>query len=223
MGFQREITERRAHTSEIESQLGWISEFGNVLSHDLKTPLNIIQGNIELAKELDDTSRLDDAAAAAERLEELVDDLATVMQRGDLVSDVAPVELGDAFRSWDTFETEPESLAVVDSKPILADSDALIRLADNLVKNTVEHTGTGTAMRVGTLPDGFYYEDDGPGISKRERQDVFKPGFTTKEDGTGFGMVSIKQIALAHGWEVSIEEGSTGGARFEFTGVAEPR
>ncbi|SDY13872.1 PAS domain S-box-containing protein [Halobellus clavatus] len=223
VGFQREISDRRAHTEDIESQLDWLGEFGHVLSHDLKTPLSVIQGNLELAQELDDTDRLDDAVDAADRLEALVDDLANVMQQGDLVTEVEPVELGDVFRSWDAFETNPESLDVLDSKPILADEHALVRLADNLVKNTVEHAGDGTAMRVGTLADGFYYEDDGPGIPESERDDVFKPGFTTKEDGTGFGMVSIKQIALAHGWEVTIDESEAGGARFEFTGIAEPQ
>ena len=222
VGFQREITDRRAYKEDIESQLDWLGEFGHVLSHDLKTPLSVIQGNLELAKELDDTDRLDDAVDAADRLEALVDDLANVMQQGDLVTEVHSVELGDVFRSWDAFETPPESLDVLDSKPILADEHALVRLADNLVKNTVEHAGEETAMRVGTLPDGFYYEDDGPGIPESERDDVFKPGFTTKEDGTGFGMVSIKQIALAHGWEVTIDESETGGARFEFTGITEP-
>lgn len=223
VGFQREISDRRAHTEDIESQLDWLGEFGHVLSHDLKTPLSVIQGNLELAQELDDTDRLDDAVDAANRLEALVDDLANVMQQGDLVTEVEPVELGDVFRSWDAFETNPESLDIIDSKPILADEHALVRLADNLVKNTVEHAGDETGMRVGTLADGFYYEDDGPGIPENERDDVFKPGFTTKDDGTGFGMVSIKQIALAHGWEVTIYESEAGGARFEFTGVAEPQ
>jgi PAS domain S-box-containing protein len=222
VGFQREITDRRAYKEDIESQLDWLGEFGHVLSHDLKTPLSVIQGNLELAQELDDTDRLDDAVDAADRLEALVDDLANVMQQADLVTEVESVELSDVFRSWDAFETNPESLDVLDSKTILADKHALVRLADNLVKNTVEHAGEETAMRVGTLSDGFYYEDDGPGIPESERDDVFKPGFTTKEDGTGFGMVSIKQIALAHGWEVTISESETGGARFEFTGITEP-
>lgn len=223
VGFQREVTDRRAYKEDIESQLDWLGEFGNVLSHDLNTPISVIQGNLELAQELDDTDRLDDAIDATDRLEALVDDLANVMQQGDLVTDVESVELRDVFRSWDAFETEPASFAVLSSKPILADKHALVRLADNLVKNTVEHAGEETEMRVGTLPDGFYYEDDGPGIPKSERDDVFKPGFTTKEDGTGFGMVSIKQIALAHGWEVTIDESESGGARFEFTGIAEPQ
>jgi len=183
----------------------------------------VIQGSLELAKELDDTERLDDAIDAAERLDVLVDDLADVIQQGDLVTDVEAVELGDVFRSWDASKMEPASLDVVNSKPIVADEHALVRLADNLVKNTVEHADDGTPMRVGTLPDGFYYEDDGPGIHENEREDVFKPGFTTKEDGTGFGMVSIKQIAMAHGWDVTITESDAGGVRFEFTAVSEPQ
>ena len=223
VGFQREVTDRRSSTNEMESQLDWLGEFGNILSHDLKTPISVIQGNLELAQELDDTDRLDDAIDATDRLEALVDDLANVMQQGDLVTDVESVELRDVFRSWDAFETEPESFDVLSSKPILADKHALVRLADNLVKNTVEHAGEEPAMRVGTLPDGFYYEDDGPGIPESERDDAFKPGFRMKKDGTGFGMVSIKQIALAHGWEVTIDESETGGARFEFTGIAEPQ
>jgi PAS domain S-box-containing protein len=222
VGFQREITERQAFTSGAESQLDWLGEFGHVLSHDLKTPLSVIQGNLELAKELDDTERLDTAIDAADRLDTLIDDFANVMQQGDLVTDVEWVDPGGVFRSLDVLETAAESLEVIDSKPILADEYALVRLAENLVKNTVEHAGEDTTMRVGTLTNGFYYEDDGPGIPQSERDDVFKPGFTTKEDGRGIGMVSINQIALAHGWEVAIEASETGGARFEFTGVGEP-
>nr|WP_256417579.1 HAMP domain-containing sensor histidine kinase [Halorubrum laminariae] len=206
----------------MEGQLDWLGEFGNVLSHDLKTPLSVIQGNIELAKNHYKTEQLDDALEAADRLEALVEDLANVMQQGDLVGDIESVELNDVFRSWDAFETQPELLDILDSKSILADEQALVRLADNLVKNTVEHAGTDTGMRVGTLSDGFYYEDDGPGIPENNRDDVFKPGFTTKEDGTGFGMVSIKQIAMAHGWNVTIETSDTGGVRFEFRGISEP-
>jgi PAS domain S-box-containing protein len=222
VGFQREIPDRRANADEIEAQLDWLGEFGHVLSHDLKTPLSVIQGDLELARRSDDTERLEDAAEAADRLEALVDNLADVMQQGDLVTDVESVELGEVFRSWEAFETNPASLDVLDSKSILADRHALVRLADNLVKNTVEHAGDETAMRVGTLSNGFYYEDDGPGIPEGERDDVLKPGFTTKDDGSGFGMVSIKQIALAHGWDITIEGSETGGARFEFTGVGEP-
>ena len=39
------------------------------------------------------------------------------------------------------------------------------------------------------------------------------------DDGTGFGLTSVRQIALAHGWEVAVTESEDGGARFEVTDV----
>jgi signal transduction histidine kinase len=63
---------------------------------------------------------------------------------------------------------------------------------------------------------GFAVADDGPGIPEDERDDVFDHGFTTAEDGTGFGLAIVERIAQAHGWSVSVTEGRDGGARFEF-------
>jgi nitrogen-specific signal transduction histidine kinase len=77
-------------------------------------------------------------------------------------------------------------------------------------------------MRLGVLPDGFYYADGGPGIPEGLGDEVFNPGFATKEDGTGYGMISIKQITTAHGWSVGIGASEARGARFEFVGVEEP-
>nr|WP_245758354.1 HAMP domain-containing sensor histidine kinase [Halogeometricum limi] len=221
MGFQREIPGPDAADSA-EAQFDWLGDFGSVLSHDLKTPLAVLKGNLDLIEETGDLDYLDAAIDATNRIESLVDDLANVMTQRNLVCDVTTVELADAFRSWDVLGGDRASFEVVDSKPILADERALARLADNLVKNTVEHAGPDVPMRIGTLPDGFYYEDAGPGIPPENRADAFEPGFSTKADGTGFGMVSVEQIAAAHGWDVSIAESPEGGARFEFTGVEDP-
>jgi len=75
------------------------------------------------------------------------------------------------------------------------------------------------AVTVGALPDGFYIEDDGPGIPADERDDVFDAGYSTTEEGTGFGLSIVQQIADAHGWDIRVTDGSDGGARFEITGV----
>jgi signal transduction histidine kinase len=48
---------------------------------------------------------------------------------------------------------------------------------------------------------------------------VFEAGYSTNEDGTGFGLRIVEQVANAHGWEVAITESEQGGARFEITGV----
>ncbi|MEF8841289.1 MAG: PAS domain-containing sensor histidine kinase [Haloarculaceae archaeon] len=78
--------------------------------------------------------------------------------------------------------------------------------------------GDGITVRVGTLPDrnGFYVEDDGQGIPEDDREQVFESGYTTSEDGTGFGLAIVRTIAEAHDWSVTLTENEAGGARFEF-------
>ncbi|TKX76264.1 sensor histidine kinase, partial [Halorubrum sp. SD626R] len=73
---------------------------------------------------------------------------------------------------------------------------------------------------VGRLDGGFYVADDGDGIDPADRDSVFEPGHTTAEGGTGFGLAIVDRIAQAHGWEVTLTESRTGGARFEFDGVS---
>ncbi|ELZ55017.1 MULTISPECIES: sensor histidine kinase [Halorubrum] len=104
--------------------------------------------------------------------------------------------------------------------------------------DSVEHGSTGSrtesgdavgdggdvTVRVGTLADesGFYVEDDGPGIPADERDRVLDPGYTSADDGTGFGLSIVDRIAAAHGWTVRVAESADGGARFEFAGVERP-
>ncbi|MFC6905872.1 PAS domain S-box protein [Halalkalicoccus tibetensis] len=87
--------------------------------------------------------------------------------------------------------------------------------------DSVEHAGSSVAVRVGRLPDqsGFYIEDDGPGIPESVGKFAFDQGYSTREDGTGYGLTIVARIASAHGWETSVTEGTEGGARFEFAGV----
>ena len=74
-------------------------------------------------------------------------------------------------------------------------------------------------MTVGELEDGFYVEDNGPGIPEDERDDVFEPGYSTSDEGTGFGLSIVNQVADAHGWDVHVIDGSEGGTRFEIISV----
>jgi len=94
-------------------------------------------------------------------------------------------------------------------------------------------------VTVGTLADesGFYVADDGPGIPEAQRDDVFSSGFSTSEDGTGFGLSIVEHVADAHGWSVHVTDHESGdgtderdgsgtretdrspGARFEITGI----
>ncbi|NLV13778.1 PAS domain S-box protein [Haloarcula argentinensis] len=76
-------------------------------------------------------------------------------------------------------------------------------------------------VTVGDVDDasGFYVADDGPGIPEDERDTVFEAGYSTASEGTGFGLAIVADIAAVHGWDVSVTDSESGGARFEITGV----
>jgi signal transduction histidine kinase len=84
--------------------------------------------------------------------------------------------------------------------------------------NAADVTADDLTVRVGPLEDrdGFYVEDDGPGIPESERAKVLDRGYTNAQGGTGLGLSIVKSIAEAHDWELRIAESDAGGAQFEF-------
>ena len=101
-----------------------------------------------------------------------------------------------------------------------SDRSRLTELFENLCRNAIEHGGEGVTVTVGATQAGFFIADDGPGIPDGERRAVFESGYSTTADGTGFGLAIVSRIAEAHGWTVTATESESGGARFEFAGVA---
>ncbi|THE64453.1 histidine kinase [Salinadaptatus halalkaliphilus] len=89
--------------------------------------------------------------------------------------------------------------------------------ASSTRRDAVEHGGDELSVTVGTLPSGtgFYIEDTGTGIPADIRDEIFEPGFTTNEAGTGFGLSIVNEVVEAHGWDIRATDGTTGGARFE--------
>jgi signal transduction histidine kinase len=84
-------------------------------------------------------------------------------------------------------------------------------------------TAEGTvSITVGSLDagNGFFVEDDGPGIPEAERDEVFESGYSTASEGTGLGLSIVESIADAHDWAVSVTESAeSSGARFEVADV----
>ncbi|MFC7059043.1 sensor histidine kinase [Halovenus salina] len=109
-------------------------------------------------------------------------------------------------RCWETAGDEESTLVVDTDREIYADEHRLQRLFENLFRNVDEHAGNDVTVTVGDLPDGFYVADDGPGIAPGDRDRVFELGYSTADDGTGFGLYIVKTIADAHDWEVTITD-----------------
>ncbi|WP_440764571.1 sensor histidine kinase [Natronorubrum sp. DTA7] len=88
-------------------------------------------------------------------------------------------------------------------------------------EDAVEHGTQDVTVRVGLLDEknGFYIADDGKGIPEAEHEQVFEAGYSTSDKGTGYGLLIIKEIVDAHGWDVSITDSEAGGVRLEITNV----
>ncbi|MFB6156289.1 MAG: GAF domain-containing protein [Haloferacaceae archaeon] len=211
-----ETEARKRHNERLE-------EFVSIVSHDLRNPLNVVQGRLELARERHDDADLDRAADSLDRAFELIEDLLTVARHGGegTAEDVEAVDLAEAVeRCWRNVETDDATLVAETDAVVQAVPPRLAQLLENLIANAVDHGGSDVTVTVGDCEGGFYVEDDGPGIPPDRRDRVFEAGHSTAEDGTGFGLRIVDQIADAHGWDVRAVEGEAGGARFEITGVA---
>ncbi|WP_135822382.1 PAS domain S-box protein [Halostella litorea] len=215
-----DITAQRDQARTLRRQNERLEEFASIVSHDLRNPLNVAEGHVELAREECDSDHLDAVAQAHGRMDTLITDLLTLAREGVGTGDVESVDLGTLVQNcWQNVATAETSLRTDLDRRIRADGTRLQQLLENLMRNAVEHGGDDVVVTVGELDDGFYIEDNGPGIAEDARQEVFETGYSTAEDGTGFGLAIVKQVAEAHDWGVRVTTGTEGGARFEISGV----
>ncbi|MFC7185421.1 PAS domain S-box protein [Halorubrum yunnanense] len=222
VGFQEDITAFKEREEALRRQNERLDSFAGIVSHDLRNPLNVAQGRVDLAQmdADDDDEHLDAAADALDRIESIVEHTLTLAREGETVGDTEPVSIaGVMANSWETVDTGNAELAVETDRDVSADPDRLRNLFENLLRNAAEHAGPDVTVRVGDLDDGFYVADDGPGIPESVADDLFEAGQTDTEGNTGFGLAIVHEIAMAHGWTVAATESAAGGARFEFRGV----
>jgi len=115
-----------------------------------------------------------------------------------------------------TLAVDPAELAID------ADPDLLHQLLLNLLRNAAEAAAGHAAAPAVTLAFGstrggrtqIEVTDNGPGVPPSLAQDVFLPFFTTKPKGTGVGLSLTRQLVLAHGGSISVDDAPSGGASF---------
>ena len=210
--------ERR--NEQLERQNERLEQFASVVSHDLRSPLNVARGRVELAQGDGEPEHLEDALDAMSRMEALIDNLLTLARGDDTVGEVEGVDLADAAAdAWDVVSTPGATLEVAATGTVEADPSRHVQLLQNLFRNAAEHGGSDVTVTVGDLPDGFFVADDGPGIPPERHDEVFDAGYSTGRDGHGLGLQIVEAIAESHGWSVALSDSADGGARFEIAGV----
>ena len=231
-----DITDKREYRRMLEQQNQRLEEYSATVSHDLRSPLSVASGWLDVAIADGSTEHLDKVKDALDRMGQLITDLRALGRYGQTVEGMTELDLetvvGTAWSNVDTrratLETEP-SLGSINGE-----ESRLLQLFENLFRNSVEHASSGTqipsadcepeemldestvTVRVGPLHRGFYVEDDGPGIPESERKEVFEFGYSTVEQGTGIGLSIVEAVAEAHGWELTLLDAEPHGARFEF-------
>jgi len=229
----QDVTEQKRRERELETQIEKLDQFASLVSHDLRSPINVANGFLEQTRETGDLSHLDRVEAATDRMEEIIADVLELAREGQTVTAPEAVSLeAIAQEAWSHTETADATLSVETTAEINADPDRLTRLFENLFRNTIDHgAGKGSlselTVSVGltdeTSTSGtLFVADNGVGIPAAERQTVLEDGYSTDEQGTGLGLAIVSEIADAHGWNVRVTDSDCGGARFEIGSVSKP-
>jgi PAS domain S-box-containing protein len=211
---------RASREEKLQQQNERLDQFTSVVAHDLRNPLSVARGFLEVAEETGEQSHFERIESAHARIERLIDDLLTLARTEADIENAEQVHLGDiAADAWEHVDTGEATLCVPDEIPVVAGAPGrLTQLFENLFRNAVEHGGADVTVTLGRLDDGagFYVEDDGSGIPPEKRESVFDHGVNADGGQTSFGLSIVADIAKVHGWDVCVTEGDDGGARFEF-------
>ncbi|MFP5322188.1 MAG: ATP-binding protein [Acidimicrobiia bacterium] len=199
--------------------------------HELRTPITVIRGHLELA---DPSEPLGDATREVvfdelDRMARIVEDLLLIAraERPDFVV-AAPVDVADLTaeilakarpigdRSW---ELRAGAVVVAD-----LDRERVTQAWMNLVRNAVQHTEAGDRITVFSSVRGDELElgvvDTGEGVAPDDRERIFErfgrgtSARRTSADGAGLGLAIAGAIAAAHGGRLELRDTPGGGATF---------
>jgi signal transduction histidine kinase len=207
-------------------QRSFVSDAG----HELRTPITIVRGHLELLGD-DPEERRETIALVTDELDRMsrfVDDLLLLAkaEREDFLR-VGQVELGAltdelldkalalGARRWE-LESRGEALLV-------ADRQRLTQAVMGLAQNAVQHTGDGDAVWLGSSVDdgeaSLWVRDAGPGIPRGDRERIFERfaragDSRRRSEGAGLGLAIVRAIAEAHGGRVELASRPGAGSTF---------
>ena len=220
------------------------SDFLASMSHDLRTPLNVIIGFSELMRDevpgevnKEQKQCLDDILSSSKHLLTLIDgvlDLSKV-ESGKMELNLTKVALAEVIESLRStmvpiLTPRKQSLEVEVEDglpPVRADKVKLRQVLFNLLSNSTKFTPDGGKLKIEAVREGNRCQvsviDNGVGIKKEDQERVFEPFYqldnplTKERGGTGLGLALVKQIVEKHGRQVWVESEYGKGSRFTFT------
>ena len=220
------------------------SEFLAQMSHDLRTPLNVIIGFSELMRDevpgkVNEEQRqcLDDILTSSKHLLDLINDVLDLskIESGKMKLKLTNIALSDVIellRSTVVPILAPRKqsldVEIEEGLPqVHADKSKVREVLFNLLSNATKSTPDSGKLRVKAVRDGDWCQvsviDNGIGIKKEDQERIFEPFYqldnplTTERRGTGLGLTLVKQIIESHGGQIWVDSEYGRGSRFTFT------
>lgn len=221
--YREDLIERqRAH-----ERLATIGELAASVGHELRNPLGTMETSLFLMQRRFRQLGIDDAQIskhhdkASRQVDQCNDTISRLL---DLARDRPPRAQWLSLRGLlrETVERLPlsattrVSVEVDDHVDVWADPTQLGLVVANLVRNASEAAPAGVDVHIRAAADrggvALMVYDDGPGIPKSKRAQVFQALFTTRSQGTGLGLALAKRIIEAHHGELSLVDTESGAA-----------
>src|SRR5688500_8037368 len=208
------------------SQRAFVSD----ASHELRTPITIVRGHLELLGD-DPEERRDTVALVTDELDRMsrfVDDLLVLAkaEREDFLR-VGQVELGaltdELLEKANALGARRWELEAKGEARLIADRQRLTQAVMGLAENAVQHTRDDDRVWIGSAVDGseasLWVRDSGPGIPHGDQARIFErfaraSGSRRRSEGAGLGLSIVRAIAEAHGGRVELASRPGAGATF---------
>jgi signal transduction histidine kinase len=213
------------------------------ISHELRTPITVIQGNVEGI--LDglypaDEARLKSIIEETQILSRLVDDLRTLAlaESGALRLKHEPTDLAEIIREavsgFDAQVQEKDihvSIVAGEVEEVNVDPQRIREVLTNLLSNALRYTPRGGEVRIGLTESGpgaartvtISIEDSGPGIEPEVLPHVFERFYKSSDSGgMGLGLSIAKYLVEAHQGRIWVESEAGKGTKISFSLPALP-
>ena len=196
-------------------------QFLGAAAHELKTPLTLMRGQIELEGLADRDTLLTDIDVMARQVHQLLH-LAEVSEPHNYcmetipVVDVAVQTVGFLSRLAERRAVQLDLQLPQESVYWQGDKSALFTLLKNLLENAIQHSDSGGVVTLSIDAHGLRVRDEGRGIAAEHRPYVFDRFWRAPRSphggpqGAGLGLSICQEIALAHGWQLRVDDAPVG-------------
>lgn len=220
------------------------ANFLSIVSHELKTPLSVINGFLSLILDeryQNDPKNLREAIEISKRrgqqLARMIDELIDLsrLDARAMVIHKMPVSVGEAIEdATEQFREDTQRkqirIKVLDCStlpPVRCDPDKFKQIITNLISNAVKFSPEGSVIELGCREKGeeylFHCRDQGIGIPFEEHEKIFEKFYqvdssaTRRYGGAGLGLSIVKEIVHLHGGRIWVESEEGRGCTFTFT------